>query len=110
MAYSLHDFDDRRTWTPGPHRCVGHPYCVRERFPDDVIIGEEYGTQGSNPDRRWILDPLDGTKSFVHGVPIYGVLIALEEDGTVTNGVVHLPAMKETISASKGNGCFWNGA
>src|SRR5579883_161795 len=54
---------------------------IREHFPDDVIVGEEYGTQGSNPNRRWILDPLDGTKSFVHGVPIYGVLIALEENG-----------------------------
>ena len=82
---------------------------IRERFPDDVIIGEEYGTQGSNPNRRWVLDPLDGTKSFIHGVPIYGVLIGLEEDGEITNGVVHLPAMKETVSASVGKGCYWNG-
>jgi histidinol phosphatase-like enzyme (inositol monophosphatase family) len=82
---------------------------IRERFPDDVIIGEEYGTQGTNANRRWILDPLDGTKSFVHGVPIYGVLIGLEEDGTITNGVVHLPALKETVSAAIGKGCYWNG-
>lgn len=82
---------------------------IREHFPEDVILGEEYGSQGSNPDRRWILDPLDGTKSFIHGVPIYGVLIALEEGGTVTHGVVHLPALGETVSAAMGKGCFWNG-
>ncbi|HEY3876893.1 MAG TPA: inositol monophosphatase family protein [Candidatus Kapabacteria bacterium] len=82
---------------------------IREHFPDDLILGEEYGLQGSNPDRRWILDPLDGTKSFVHGVPVYGVLIALEEGGIVTHGIVHLPALKETVSAGIGIGCFWNG-
>ncbi len=74
-----------------------------------MIVGEEYGTQGSNPNRRWILDPLDGTKSFVHGVPIYGVLIALEENGIITHGVVHLPVLKETVSAGIGKGCYWNG-
>ncbi len=82
---------------------------IREHFPDDLILGEEYGLQGTNPNRRWILDPLDGTKSFVHGVPIYGVLIALEEEGTMTHGVVHLPALNETVSAGTGKGCFWNG-
>ncbi len=82
---------------------------IREHFPDDLILGEEFGEQGSNRDRRWILDPLDGTKSFVHGVPIYGVLIALEERGTITHGVVHLPALRETISAAMGKGCYWNG-
>jgi len=49
--------------------------------------------------RYWLVDPLDGTKSFVHGVPIYGVLIALEQGGEVTHGVVHLPALAETVSA-----------
>lgn len=82
---------------------------IREHFPDDVILGEEYGEQGSNPERRWILDPLDGTKSFVHGVPIYGVLIALEQGGEVTHGIVHLPALGEAVSAGIGEGCFWNG-
>ena len=82
---------------------------IRKQFPDDIILGEEYGSQGTNPDRRWILDPLDGTKSFVRGVPIYGVLIALEENGTVTHGVVHLPALNETVSAGTGQGCYWNG-
>src|ERR1043165_482026 len=54
---------------------------INEHFPDDLVLGEEYGLQGSNPERRWILDPLDGTKSFIHGVPIYGVLVALEQGG-----------------------------
>ncbi|HET6400124.1 MAG TPA: inositol monophosphatase family protein [Candidatus Kapabacteria bacterium] len=82
---------------------------IREHFPEDVILGEEYGSQGSNPDRRWILDPLDGTKSFIHSVPIYGVLVALEEEGRVTHGVVYLPALGEIVSAATGKGCFWNG-
>jgi histidinol phosphatase-like enzyme (inositol monophosphatase family) len=82
---------------------------IRERFATDVILGEEFGEDGSNASRRWILDPIDGTKSFVHGVPLYGVMIALEEDGKITNGVVHLPAIRETISATHGGGCFWNG-
>jgi len=82
---------------------------IREHFPDDLILGEEFGLQGTNANRRWILDPLDGTKSFIHGVPIYGVLIALEEAGEVTHGIVHLPALNETISAGRGEGCYWNG-
>ncbi len=82
---------------------------IREHFPNDRILGEEFGEDGSNASRRWILDPLDGTKSFVHGVPIYGVLIALEQDGQITHGVVHLPAMKETVSAGIGEGCYLNG-
>lgn len=82
---------------------------IREHFVDDVILGEEFGTEGSNPERRWILDPIDGTKSFVHGVPLYGVLIALEENGVITHGVAHFPALKETVSAGIGKGCYWNG-
>ncbi len=82
---------------------------IREHFPNDVILGEEYGEEGSDRSRRWILDPLDGTKSFVHGVPLYGVLIALEQDGEITHGIVHLPALRETVSAGVGEGCYLNG-
>lgn len=82
---------------------------IREHFPNDRILGEEYGEEGSDPKRRWILDPLDGTKSFVHGVPIYGVLIAYEQDGTITHGIAHFPALGETVSAGLGEGCYWNG-
>ena len=82
---------------------------IRSQFPEDVILGEEFGTDGSNTDRRWILDPIDGTKSFIHGVPLYGVLIGLEQGGKISHGVVHLPALNETVSAGSGEGCFWNG-
>lgn len=82
---------------------------IREHFQNDVILGEEYGEEGSDKSRRWILDPLDGTKSFVHGVPLYGVLIALEQNKEITHGIVHLPALKETVSAGIGEGCYWNG-
>jgi histidinol phosphatase-like enzyme (inositol monophosphatase family) len=82
---------------------------IRQHFPEDTILGEEFGLDGSNADRRWILDPIDGTKSFIHGVPMYGVLIALEENGFVTHGVIHMPALNETVSAGIGKGCFLNG-
>ena len=59
--------------------------------------------------RRWILDPIDGTFAFVHGVPFYGVLIALEIEGEMSVGVVNMPALGEIVSAAKGCGCFLNG-
>jgi myo-inositol-1(or 4)-monophosphatase len=82
---------------------------IREHFAQDVIVGEEFGEDGTNSDRRWILDPIDGTRSFIHGVPLYGVLIALEENGFITYGVIHIPALRETVSAARGKGCYWNG-
>ena len=83
---------------------------IAERFPQDAILGEEGGAQEGTSDRRWILDPIDGTFSFVHGVPFYGVLIALEIAGQPTIGVINLPALGELIHAAHGLGCFWNGA
>jgi histidinol phosphatase-like enzyme (inositol monophosphatase family) len=82
---------------------------IREHYPNDIILGEEFGVDGTNADRRWILDPIDGTKSFVHGVPLYGVLIAVEEQGQITHGVAHFPALNETVSAGISKGCYWNG-
>ncbi len=82
---------------------------IREHFPNDRILGEEFGEDGTDGTRRWILDPIDGTKSFVHGVPLYGVMIALEESGIITHGCVHFPALNEMISARLEHGCFWNG-
>ncbi|MFI5200981.1 MAG: inositol monophosphatase family protein [Candidatus Kapaibacterium sp.] len=81
---------------------------IREHFPDDKILGEEFGEDGSSESRRWILDPIDGTQSFIRGVPLYGVMIALEEGGIITHGCVHFPALNEIISARRGHGCFWN--
>lgn len=77
-------------------------------FPDDSILGEEEGEQSGSSNRRWILDPIDGTYSFVHGVPLYGVLIGLEIDGEPVLGVVNLPAIGEVVYAATGLGCFWN--
>jgi histidinol-phosphatase len=82
---------------------------IAERFPDDGILGEEEGESQGKSGRRWILDPIDGTFAFVHGVPLYGVLIAVEISGQMSVGVVNMPALGEIVSAAKGLGCFFNG-
>jgi histidinol phosphatase-like enzyme (inositol monophosphatase family) len=82
---------------------------IAERFPDDGILGEEEGESQGTSRRRWILDPIDGTFAFVHGVPLYGVLIAVEIEGEMTVGVVNIPVLAEIVSAAKGLGCFLNG-
>lgn len=82
---------------------------IRRYFPDHAILGEEFGA-AENPASpyRWHIDPIDGTYSFVHGVPIYAVLIGLEIDGKVEAGAAHFPAIHETICAASGLGCYWN--
>ena len=82
---------------------------IAERFPDDAVLGEEEGESTGRSGRRWIVDPIDGTFAFVHGVPFYGVLIALEIEGELKVGVVNMPALGEIVSAAKGVGCFLNG-
>lgn len=82
---------------------------ILERFPGDAILGEEEGEIKGSSRRRWILDPIDGTFAFVHGVPFYGVLIGLEIDGEVCVGVVNIPVLNEIVYAAKGLGCFLNG-
>ncbi len=77
-------------------------------FPDCGFLGEEFGQEGSTT-RRWIIDPIDGTKNFVRHIPIWAVLIALEEDGQVTTGVVHNPVSGELFWARKGEGAWANG-
>jgi histidinol-phosphatase len=59
--------------------------------------------------RRWIIDPIDGTRTFIRGVPFFGVLLALEEDGVARVGVMHFPALDETVYAATDAGCWWNG-
>lgn len=81
---------------------------IAEEFPDDSILGEEEGAKAGASNRRWILDPIDGTFSFVHGVPFYGVLVGLEIDDVPSVGVVNLPALQEIVYAAQGLGCFWN--
>ena len=82
---------------------------IAERFPDDGILGEEEGELEGRSGRRWILDPIDGTFAFVHGVPFYGVLIALEIENEISVGVINIPALGEIVSAANGCGCFFNG-
>ena len=82
---------------------------ISERFPDDGIVGEEEGETEGRSGRRWILDPIDGTFAFVHGVPFYGVLIALEIEGEMSVGVINIPVLGEIVSAATGCGCFLNG-
>jgi histidinol phosphatase-like enzyme (inositol monophosphatase family) len=82
---------------------------IAARFPTHAVVGEEYGDDGRASTLRWIVDPIDGTKSFVRGVPLFGVLIALEIEGKVEVGVCHLPALRETVAAATGCGCTFNG-
>lgn len=82
---------------------------IESRFPEDGIIGEEFGETRAGASRRWILDPIDGTRSYIHGVPFYGVLLAVEDDGDAVLGVIHFPALSETVYAALGEGCWWDG-
>jgi histidinol phosphatase-like enzyme (inositol monophosphatase family) len=78
-------------------------------WPAHSVIGEEFGeTIGDSP-YTWILDPIDGTKSFISGVPFYGVLLALVKDKQPLLGIAHFPALNETVYAAQGMGCYWNG-
>lgn len=86
---------------------------VRKRLaelrPDHGVIGEEHGI--SNPQARfqWVVDPIDGTKAFIHGVPLFGTLLALLEQGRPVVGVIHMPALGESVWAAKGMGAYLNG-
>ena len=77
-------------------------------FPDDAILAEERGARAGRSGRRWIIDPLDGTTNYAHGLPIYGVSIALEVGGRVLLGVVHDPSQRELFVAERGHGAFCN--
>ncbi|RXK81585.1 histidinol-phosphatase [Chlorobaculum sp. 24CR] len=83
---------------------------VTSRFPGDGVFGEEFDERPSGNGRRWIIDPIDGTRSFIHGVPLYGVMIALEVDGALKLGVINFPALGELYHAEIGAGAFMNGS
>jgi histidinol-phosphatase len=83
---------------------------IEARYPSHTIVGEEYGEKaGADAAFRWFIDPIDGTKSFVRGVPLYGVLIGLEIEGVPEVGVAYFPALDEMLAAATGLGCWWNG-
>lgn len=83
---------------------------IEKRFPDDGILGEEFGDIRPDARRRWIIDPIDGTKSFIRTVPLWGTLIAVAEGESVLAGCAYFPAIAETVAAGLGEGCFWNGS
>jgi len=82
---------------------------IERRYPDHSILGEEEGETRPGATYRWILDPIDGTKTFVRGVPLYAVLVGLERDGEPVVGAINLPALGELLHAARGEGCSWNG-
>jgi histidinol-phosphatase len=83
---------------------------IRERVtaerPGDGVVGEEFGSDDATTNRRWIIDPIDGTKNYVRGIPIFATLIGLEENGRMVAGVVSAPAMERRWWAASGEGAF----
>ncbi len=77
---------------------------LEELFPDDGVLGEEHGERPGTSGWRWVLDPIDGTVSFVHGVPLYGTLVAVEWRGVPHVGVIEMPALGERVHAATGRG------
>ena len=83
---------------------------LKDAFPDDGLLGEEGARAESRSGRRWIIDPIDGTRDYVRGNPLWANLIALEEGDTVVAGVVNLPELGFTYTAARGSGAFRNGS
>jgi histidinol-phosphatase len=78
-------------------------------FPEDGLLGEEGSTRESSNGRKWIIDPIDGTRDFIRGTRAWSVLIGLEEKGAVVAGFAYFPSTGEMFSAAKGEGAFWDG-
>ncbi len=81
---------------------------IRDNFPGHGIIGEEFGIENEKSEVVWVLDPIDGTKSFIHGIPFYTTLIGVLVNNRPKAGVIYAPAMGEMVSAVTGSGCFLN--
>ena len=82
---------------------------IAQRFADDGIVGEEFGTHLPGAKRRWLIDPIDGTKTFIRGVPLWGSLIAVCEADSVLAGAAFFPALDEMLAGATGLGSWWNG-
>jgi myo-inositol-1(or 4)-monophosphatase len=82
---------------------------IHAGFPGDGLFGEELGEEASSNGRRWIIDPIDGTRSFIHGVPLYGVMIALEVESRIQLGVINFPVLGQLYHAEVEGGSFMNG-
>lgn len=83
---------------------------IEPRFPNDGIVGEEFGETRPGAARRWLIDPIDGTKTYVRGVPLWGSLVALVEGERVLASAADFPALGESLAAAEGLGCLSNGA
>jgi histidinol-phosphatase len=97
---------DRSPVTQADRECEQRITAVlRAAFPDYGIVGEEFGVR-EGAGATWIIDPIDGTKNFIRGIPYFATLIGLEEDGEITAGVVYAPAIDDLLYARKGEGAF----
>lgn len=81
---------------------------IEQRFPADGILGEEFPTVRGEAKRTWVVDPIDGTKTFIRDVPLWGTLVAVIEERRVIAGAAFFPAVSEIVSAAVGCGCWWN--
>jgi histidinol-phosphatase len=82
---------------------------ISKYYPAHSILGEEHGEKNTDSEWKWIIDPIDGTKAFIHGIPLYTVLIGLVHNGEPVLGLIHNPVLNETVSAVKNGGCRLNG-
>jgi histidinol-phosphatase len=82
---------------------------LARRFAGDAVLGEEWPDTAGETPRTWVIDPIDGTKAFAHGVPLYSNLVALDDEHGPRIGIINLPALGETIWAARGLGCWCNG-
>lgn len=106
-------FDTKDDGTPVTEADKAAEKYLREQialaFPTDAVIGEEGSPRGGTSGRTWIIDPIDGTKSFTHGVPLYGTLLAVHDEHGPAVGVIVMPALDEVVAAGRGLGCTYNG-
>ncbi len=107
------EIDTKTDGTPVTVADRGAERQIREEladlYPDDGILGEEEAETIGTSGRRWILDPIDDTKAFTHGVPLYTNLLALEDEAGIAVGVINIPALGETVYAARGLGAYCNG-
>jgi len=107
------EFDTKADGTPVTEADKAAERYLREQitlaFPTDAIIGEEEEDREGTSGRTWIIDPIDGTKSFTHGVPLYGTLLAVRDEHGPCVGVIVMPALEEVVAAGRGLGCTHNG-
>ncbi len=113
--FRAHDLqvDTKPDLTPVSEADTAAEQLIRDRLvaarPGDAVLGEEFGVEGSS-NRRWIIDPIDGTKNYVRGIPVWATLLALEEDGEMRVGVCSAPTLGHTWWAVRGGGAFADGA